>query len=198
MEINNVKSPKAIERKEEILRKATQLFYENGYDNTSIRELANAVGLSIAGLYYFFQNKEEILFEVLNDALSNLFETIQSAITTNDPQQNITQIIDHMVEQVVGHKMEMGLLLGESKRLNPEQLSIINAKKNTIYNLVKKELIKLADQGNLKDFNITFVTFGIFAIINYIHLWYDPSGPLSPEQFAEETTKLLFFGILKE
>ena len=187
-----------VDRKEEILKIATKLFSEGGYDNTSTRELANAAGISVAGIYYFFQNKEEILFNILSMSLAELFESIQTAIIKDkDPLINLTQIIDNFVRQIVDHKMEMGLLLSESKRLNPEQLIIINNKKSDEYKLIKNEITILDNQGLLGNFNLTYTTFALFAIINYIHQWFDPNGPLSPQEFAKQTTNLFLNGILK-
>ncbi len=187
-----------VDHKEEIMKIATKLFSEGGYDNTSTRELAKAAGLSIAGVYYFFQNKEEILFNIINLSFDGFLGAVQNAIRKDDnPKINITRIIDNMVKEVVGHKMEMTLLLNESKRLNPEQLIIINNKKSEVFKLIKNEITLLNNQGLLMNINLTYVTFALFALITYIHQWFDPRGPLSTEEFAAETTKLFFNGVLK-
>ena len=186
------------DRSEEIVQVATLIFSENGYDNTSTRELAKAVDLSIAGLYYFFQNKEEILFTILGSALSRFIEAVRSAINEDDqPEQNIKRIIDSLVKHVVENKKEMGLISKESSRLKPEQLAIINDKKREAYNLIRDEILRLKNDGSLKDFNVTFLTFGVLGIINYSRYWFDPANELSIEDFAAETTALIFDGALK-
>lgn len=186
------------DRSEEIVQVATVLFSENGYDNTSTRELAKAVDLSIAGLYYFFQNKEEILFTILGSALSRFIEAVRSAINEDEkPEQNIKRIIDSLVKHVVENKKEMGLISKESSRLKPEQLAIINDKKREAYILIRDEILRLKNNGSLKDFNVTFLTFGLLGIINYAKYWFDPGNELSIEDLAAQTTDLIFNGALK-
>lgn len=188
-----------IERKEEIMKKATELFSEGGYDNTSTRELAKAVDLSVAGLYYFFQNKEEILFNILNQSLSRMVESVIVAVNNNDdPQTNIKRIIENLSQEVLANKMEIGLLLKESERLNPEQLLIINNKKREVFILIKKELSKLNDEGRLKNNNLTFITFALLAVINFSFHWFNPKGKLSIKDFIAETNELFFNGVLKD
>ena len=88
---NNTENQKVItDKKERIIKAATEIFYLNGYDNTSIRELAQVAELSVAGVYYFFKDKEEILFDILYKSIIDQYETIKSAINEKDePQKNI-------------------------------------------------------------------------------------------------------------
>ena len=187
-----------IDRNEEIIKIATVLFSEKGYDNTSTRELAKAVDLSIAGIYYFFQNKEEILFSILSSSLSKFLESVRSAINKDkDPKTNITQIIDCVVKHVVENNMEIGLLLKESRRLSPEQLVIIRNREREVFILIRNEILRLNSEGCVKDFNSSFLTFALLGMINYSHYWFDPNSQLSIEEFVAGTTELFFNGILK-
>lgn len=186
------------DRSAEIVQVATLLFSENGYDNTSTRELAKTVDLSNAGLYYFFQNKEEILFTILDQALNRFVESVRSAITEEDsPQENIKRIINSLVKHVIENKKEMGLISKESGRLKPDQLAIINQKKKESYTLIRNEILRLRTDGNLKDLDETFLTFGLLGIINYAKYWFEPGHELSIEDFAAETTEVFFRGALK-
>ncbi len=187
-----------IERKEEIIKVATVLFSKNGYDNTSTRELAKAVELSIAGLYYFFINKQEILFTILDSALNRLLISIRSTINNNEkPQMNIARIIDHVVKEIVENKMEISLLLKESQRLSPEQLVIIRDKERAVLNLIRNEISRLSDEGNFKNLNLTATAFALLGMTTFAHNWFDPNGKLSVEEFIAETTEIFFRGILK-
>ncbi|MDA8234969.1 MAG: TetR/AcrR family transcriptional regulator [Clostridia bacterium] len=179
------------ERKEEIIKIATVLFSGNGYDNTSTRDLAKSAELSIAGLYYFFQSKEEILFTILNSALIKFVESVSSAINTDsNPQTNIKQIINCVVKHVIENNKEIGLLLRESTRLSPEQLGIIKNRQKDVFILIRNEILRLKYEGCVKDFNLSFLTFSLFGIINYSHYWFDQASELSTEEFVAETTEL--------
>ena len=87
--IPTAENEKTVDKRERILDEAVSLFYEKGYDNTSIRTLAEATGLSVAGIYYFFQDKEEILFELLKQAGEDLIESVSSSFDQSaDPERD--------------------------------------------------------------------------------------------------------------
>lgn len=187
-----------IDRNEEIIKIATVLFSENGYDNTSTRELAKAVDLSVAGIYYFFQNKEEILFTILNTSMIDFLQTVQSAINTDDnPQTNISRIIDCVFKYVVEYKMEIVLSLKERRRLSPEQLVIIKKLERDVFILIRNEIERLNKEGGLKDLNLSFLTFALLGMINYSHYWFDSKSQLTIEDFVAQTTELFYNGVLK-
>ena len=192
------KDEPVIDRKKEIIKTATVLFYEQGYDNTPTRELARAADLSNAGIYYHFKDKEDILFHILFDSVNRLLEALNAAIKPdNDPEQNLRQIIENLLSMVLESRMEIGLLIKESERLNLEQIKIINEKKNNALYLVKNEISKLQEMGRLKSINTNIAAFSIIAMTNWSYYWYNPGGPLSIPEVAAEMVKHFFAGILK-
>ncbi len=193
-----LKDEPVIDRKKEIIKTATVLFYEQGYDNTPTRELARAADLSNAGIYYHFKDKEDILFHILFDSVNRLLEALNAAIKPdNDPEQNLRQIIENLLSMVLESRMEIGLLIKESERLNLEQIKIINEKKNNALYLVKNEISKLQEMGRLKSINTNIAAFSIIAMTNWSYYWYNPGGPLSIPEVAAEMVKHFFAGILK-
>ncbi len=192
------KNETVIDRKEQIMEKATLLFYKNGYDNTSIRELSHATGLSVAGIYYFFKDKKEILFSILHESVINLNNSLKASISEkDDPIVNLTKMIENLLKHVIEYKMVITILARENERLNDEQFVIINRKKRDAYDLVKNELAKLEKQGKLKSINLTPAIFAVFSMTNWSIRWYDPDGPLMLEEIAAEMAKIFFTGVLK-
>ncbi len=174
------------------------LFYENGYDNTSIRELSEASGLSNAGIYYFFKDKQDILFTILYNSVRNLNKAIKTAVCQDDePQKNIKKMIGNLLRHVIDQKMEIYILNRESGRLNHEQTASIKKKSREAYDLVKNELEKLKEQGKLKSTNLTPAIFAILSMTNWFVRWYDPNGLLSLDELEDEITMYFFTGVLK-
>ncbi len=186
------------DRKKQLLDRAKVLFFENGYDNTPIRALSKAAGLSNAGIYYFFKDKEDILFNILYESVNNLNNTLKAAICIeDDPQRNLEKVIENLLKHVIGQRMEIVILNRENGRLNEEQTVLISKKIREAYDLVKKELAKLQEQGKLKSTNLTPAVFAIFSMTNWFVRWYDPGGALTLEELKEEITSIFFGGILK-
>lgn len=186
------------DRKKQLLDNAKLLFYENGYDNTSIRELSEASGLSNAGIYYFFKDKQDILFTILYNSVRNLNKAIKTAVCQDDePQKNIKKMIGNLLRHVIDQKMEIYILNRESGRLNHEQTASIKKKSREAYDLVKNELEKLKEQGKLKSTNLTPAIFAILSMTNWFVRWYDPNGLLSLDELEDEITMYFFTGVLK-
>ncbi len=197
---NNTENQKVItDKKERIIKAATEIFYLNGYDNTSIRELAQVAELSVAGVYYFFKDKEEILFDILYKSIIDQYETIKSAINEKDePQKNIRRIIDYLLEHVLQHKMEISILNREKHRLSEWQREAINEISRKAYSLLKQEFSKFKKLGVMKAKNLSLATFTVFAMTTWFIRWYNPDGPLTIKEIAAEMADNLFNGILKE
>lgn len=184
-------------KKQEILSAATKLFYAQGYDFTSTRQLAKSVNMSIAGVYYHFKDKEEILFLIIDKAITNLHEALLEAIIPGEnPQTNLQRIIKNIVGVVYSNKMALFLLFREDHRLNKDQLGMINKKRRAGFDLIRQELANLKQEGKTNSFDLTVATFSFFALTIWPFLWFDPGGPLDVERLSSEITELFFKGIL--
>jgi len=188
-----------VDRRESIIKEATLLFYTKGYDNASIRELTNAVGLSVAGVYYFFKDKEEILFTILNQSIDDLNDTIKGALREkDDPQKNLKRLIESLLRHVIKHKLEISILNREDGRLSEEQKDTINRKRRIAFSLVKNELSRLEKQGKIATKSLTTAAFFIFSMTTWFVRWYKPDGLMTLEEIADEMSDILLNGILKK
>ncbi len=186
-----------VDRKEKIIEEATILFYKNGYDNSSIRELSKAAGLSVAGVYYFFVDKEDILFYILKQSIIDMVETIKNAVSADDdPKTNLERIIKDLLRHVIKHKMEITILNREDTRLNEEQRETIYQKRREAFALVKNQLIALEKHENMKLKSYTPATFLIFSMTTWFVRWYDPKGSRTFDEIADEMSSIFFVGVL--
>ncbi len=84
-----------LSRREDIARIALDLFARNGFEGTSIRDIAEAAGLTKPALYYHFQDKEALYEHVLVERMSGLIEGAHDAIaSTDDPVERIRLFLD--------------------------------------------------------------------------------------------------------
>ncbi|RJX23108.1 MAG: TetR/AcrR family transcriptional regulator [Dethiobacter sp.] len=185
-------------KREELLKITTKYFYEQGYDNTSTRDIAKASGLSIAGLYYYFKNKESILFNIIDKSVENLYKSLIDATNSEDsPKTNLSRIIEKVFKEVIESHMEIGLLFKEDHRLTQKHLKLINKKRRMCLEIVKREIARLKETGELKpSLNITSTAFSLIAMTNWPHFWYDPNRSITIEELSNEIKEIFFDGIL--
>ena len=191
------KKPSTYNRKEHIIDVAKKLFYENGYDHTSTRELADAAELSVAGVYYFFQDKEDILFTILHQSIIDLNDALRSAISeTDSPEVNLRTLYVRMCHHAITHSAEIMLLNREGGRLSPQQREIIYEHRKESYRILKDLIEQIKDSGKLRSGNTTAIAFSIFASTSWISRWFNPNGDMSLDEMAENMADNFFFGIM--
>lgn len=117
----------------DILEGAAALFAKNGYHNTSIRDLAAELDTSLAGLYYYFKTKEELLFLIsqysFDSVVSSLNEKLEQTV---DPVEKLNIFVHNHLQYFVTHLDAMKVLAHESDSLSGEYFETITAKKDRI------------------------------------------------------------------
>jgi AcrR family transcriptional regulator len=194
--------PNAPDRLNEIYEVAARIIREKGYDGASMSEIADAVGITKAGIYHYIPGKQDLLFAVMSygmDSLDN--DVIGPARAISDPEQRLNAIITNHVNLIAGHSTAQGnpitIVVDEVAGLTPAHRRKINQRKRAYVDLVRDTLKQLKDAGKLKDLDITAAAFSLFGMILWISRWYRPDGRLTPEQVAKEVCKMALGGLLR-
>jgi len=186
-----------VEPRQEILRVAARLFQQQGYDATSMNDIAAAMKLSKGGLYHHFQSKDEILFELMNHALDITQERVIDPLHgIFDPEERLRSLIRLHVELVVSLRdREITVLLHENHPLPPSLRKRINARKKEYVHFLERlvEEVQQTRQSG-RAVSARAATFALLGMINWIYQWYKPEGPLNAEQLAREFTEIFFAG----
>lgn len=185
------------EVRQNILSQAARLFSEQGYSGTTIIDLAEACGSSRGALYHYFESKEDILFHILDDHVRDLLERVEAAAAASaEPLEQFRAIVAAIVETNAGSFHEQVVLLNHLKQLNPDQQKSIRARERSITGLVSDTLIRIDTERRLNSRNKMAYTMMLFGIINYTFTWYDPEGPVRPQDFADMAADLFLRGFV--
>src|SRR6516225_2352857 len=127
------------EPRQEILRTAARLFQQQGYDATSMNDVAAALRLSKGGLYHHFQSKDEILFHIMSHAMDITEErVIKAARTVMDPEERLRTLIRLHIDVVLSVRdREITVMLHENHPLPPPLRKQINARKKDYIHFVE-------------------------------------------------------------
>ena len=188
---------KAIDKRKLILNEAVRLFYEKGYDNTSIRTLAEATGLSVAGIYYFFQDKEEILIEILKQSGEDLIESVSGSFDqTVAPDISLRRTVRDMLEHSVDHNKDLVILSREINRLSEDRQMVIQEAKRKAYDLVKLGFMRFCEQERMRKEDVVLASFTLLSEATWFARWYKPGGRLDLDHFSERITDMLLRGLI--
>jgi AcrR family transcriptional regulator len=183
---------------------AAHLFCDKGFDATSMSDIADAVGITKAGIYHFIPGgKKDLLFAVMNYGMDRLEEIVMTpARAITDAEKRLRSIIINHATLITGGSGPDGhspvtIVVDEVTGLAPAQLRKINQRKRAYLDLVRSTLQQLKDEGKLKDVDVTVAAFSLFGMLLWLSRWFHPDGRLTSEQVAEEISKIALGGLLR-
>jgi AcrR family transcriptional regulator len=184
------------EKLESILAAAAKVFAEKGYHNASIRDIARATGVSLSGLYYYFQSKEELLWLIQDNAFGRLLARLEGRLEgVDDPDRKIGVLIQNHLTYFAENTAEMKVLSHEAESLGGEYLERVNAKKRRLREIGTEILRELRPDSTLDP---RVATFALFGMMNWIYTWYRPGRDVPPEELSAQMTRLFLDGFLHE
>ena len=185
------------ERLAEVYRTAAQIILRKGYDATSVNDIANALGMTKAGLYHYISGKKELLFDIMTFGLDELRdECVNPASSIKDPTERLHFIITKHAELVTRGQGVITILVDEITALSPAQGRKITARKRDYFEKLRNTLSQVKEEGKLQDVNVTTAAFCILGMINWLSRWYRPEGPLTPDQIGEELCRIVLHGLI--
>jgi len=184
--------------RQEILRAAARLFQQQGYDATSMNDVAAALKLSKGGLYHHFESKDEILFHIMSQALEITEErVVKVARRIGEVEERLRTLIRLHIQVVLSPEdREITVMLHENHPLPPALRRKINARKKD-YLVFVENLIAEVQRKRDSPSPVTprAAAFALVGMINWIYQWYKPEGELQAQNLIPQFTDLIFGGI---
>ncbi len=189
-----------IDSRQEILRTAARLFQQQGYDATSMNDVAAALKLSKGGLYHHFQSKDEILFNLMDHAMEITQERVINPVRAiADPEEALRTLIRLHIEVVLSLRdREITVMLHENHPLPPALRRRINVRKKDYIHFVEN-LVADAQKKRQSKGTVTprAAAFALLGMINWIYQWYQPEGALQGGDLTRQYTEIFFAGALQ-
>jgi len=183
--------------RQEILRAAARLFHKQGYDATSMSDVAAALKLSKGGLYHHFRSKDEILFNLMEHAMEITQErVIHPVLGITNPEERLRTLIRRHVELVLSPRdREITVMLHENHPLPPGLRKRINRRKKDYVHFVESLVAEVQCMRQCKRVvTPRAAAFALLGMINWIYQWHRPEGTLQAEQLARQYADVFFGG----
>jgi AcrR family transcriptional regulator len=180
------RDPRSHDRREQIRSLAAEMFFERGYESTSIRELAAALDIKAASLYYHFPDKEQILFELVGSVLEQLLEGATSLVERQStPEMQLAAIVvNHVVLHALRPK-ETTLGDSELRSLTGERRAVNIRTRDTYERLVIGVIERGEHAGAFDVIDAKLTAYAIIAQSSHVGTWYETSGRLSLDQVTD-------------
>ncbi|NMG43753.1 TetR family transcriptional regulator [Aromatoleum toluvorans] len=182
-----------LDRRQVILDAAAALFAEQGYDSTSIRDIASRVGLLPGSIYHYFASKDELYLAVHGEGFRRLMAAVAEALTgASDPWERLTRVCQaHIaaitsgsyIDRVTGHSLAM--------TGNPELFARIRPMREAYENVYRGliDALPLAP-----DVDRSLLRLTVLSVLNWVHVWYR-EGRRSTDEIAAAVVDMLRRGV---
>jgi AcrR family transcriptional regulator len=183
--------------KEGILEAAAKIFSEKGYNATSMQDIADAVHLKKASLYYHFSSKQEILVDILDNALDLINNHLEQVLAQSlSPDEKIRQAMVSYFQTIAENQNLAAVLLMEMKSLDPE-LKDRQVSQREKFEGIWRDLIVEGRQTKIfEHFDPSITARAILGVINWSVTWYHREGPRSAMEISNLFADLILNGLL--
>lgn len=175
---------------------AQRLFETRGYDRTSLKDIADELGITHPALYYYYKSKDALLFDVVSASMTGLLVGLKSVLADNEEASCKDRLKALAKEQILYQLDVKGATsLVDSVLYGPlSQMKLFEPEKEEILRTLQRELVALyvdqLDAGKLQgEFiveNTSVVAFSIIGSVSYVVYWYREGGHQTKEEVAEQ------------
>jgi AcrR family transcriptional regulator len=179
----------------EILSHATDVFCKKGYEGASMRDLSRVSGMSLAGLYYYFESKERLLFLIQKHTFTTIVQKLKTRLAgVSDPEQRVRIFIANHLEYFLANQAAMKVLSHEAEALKNGFASEVAAIKREYYRICVGLLEELKRDRGLQC-STRIAVLSLFGMMNWIYTWHNPRVDADAEALASEMGDIFLRGV---
>jgi TetR/AcrR family transcriptional regulator, cholesterol catabolism regulator len=174
--------------KDRLVRVATLLFAQNGFDGTTVQEIVERAGVTKGAFYHHFTAKEELLFEIHNEIISTELRDAEMIIAQNLPTQAcLRHLVVNLIESIALYQPGVTVFFREMHRMPTERWSQVLAARNRYFELYLQVVAQGQAEGLFRsDVNPRLVTLALFGSCNWFYTWYNPGGTWSAHELGQQ------------
>lgn len=181
---------------ERLFDTAAALFFEKGYAATTTREVASAVGIQQASLYYHVSSKEDLLYQICVTSLEQLLADVQLEVSkVANPLERVGVLARTHLRTILNHQIRHVAMLNEMRSLSAPHRAEVVALRRRYADLVRS-LIEEGQAADVirRDIPTKYLYLALLNILNWAVLWYRRNQTLSEEELARMFTSIYFAG----
>jgi AcrR family transcriptional regulator len=186
------------EKLEKLLKTSAKIFAEKGFHRTSVRDISRATRMSLAGLYYYFTTKEELLYLIQERCFLTLLQRWEQMGGADlDTRARIRLFAENHLSFFWHNMNEMKVMAHEDESLTGDFQEKILVLKRRYVKVILDLIGQLQAEAGGKGVDLRVATFALFGMMNWIYTWYQPRRDLPFPQIMDQMLRIYFFGVLE-
>lgn len=179
-----------------IMRAAARIFRERGYGSATIRQIAQASGMTIGTLHYWFPSKDSLLLALTQRAVSRIADAIETSVAGFEhPLDRLRCALKTYLQQLLAREDDLFVLLYEFRPQDDAAWAAILEQRDSFDRLWHGLLLDAAEARMIRrDADLRLLRLFILGAINWVPQWYSTTGPMRAEAICEEFADLFARG----
>lgn len=179
-----------------VLSASSALFARKGFERATMRDVSQATGMSLAGLYYYFKSKEELLFLIQYRAFESICEKLKEIIENEpDPHACLQSMIAMHFEYFIRNMDDLKICSREIESLEGTFYQQVAGKRKEYFDLVQSIFEKIIDTSGGSSADSRLAALYLFGTLNWIYQWYRPGRYPDAGKLASQLSGIYLQGI---
>jgi AcrR family transcriptional regulator len=184
------------DRRAQIAAAAAHLFAEHGYAETSMRDIAAAVGMGLGAMYYHIESKEELLARIHEEYVGNFAVELERICARDVPAVDaLVAAGELMMRHLHEYRDHMVAFFTEQRRIRGDRFAEVAARRRDVERLLEGLLRRGIAEGALREHDVRLTVLAVLGMFNYGHQWYRRDGGRAPEEIGRVFIDLLLRGV---
>lgn len=185
-------------RRDEIVRTAAQLFSRQGYHATSMRHIAEGVGIQVGSLYRHIDAKEDLLMELVDAVADEFIAGLEPLVGPGAPgsaRERLTRAMASHLAVMSSHLPDATVFFHEWRHLSAARRSTIQRKRDMYESYFRSIITDGIKAGEFRPIDDRLTGIAVLSLVNWFYQWYSPDGSMAPEEIAEVFADFMLEGI---
>ena len=185
-------------RTQTIYRQAAEVIYKQGFDATSMGDIADAVDLTKGGLYYYIKGKQSLLYAIMTEALKELeAQVVEPAARETDPERRLAALVSGHVRLVMHDTAIMTILATERDALDAEHRAKLAERRDDYPGMLRDCIERiLARQRPAPNIDPAVAAHSLLGMIHWVVRWHRNESRMSEDELVAQLTNLALYGII--
>ncbi len=183
-------SPEHLARRQQLIDTAAEVFRAKGYDAGSLDDVAAALDLRKASLYYYVRSKAELLYLIFDRAITLALSRLEEILAVEDARQRLALLIRHQVLTIAGEPGLFTVFFDQRAGLDHERAQEIRAKERHYLGVYAKAVAQATSESVIPPVDARYAAQAIIGMTSWIYKWLDPKRD-DPEQIADTCVRLI-------
>lgn len=177
---------------EAIREAAADLFFKHGYEATSLRSVAAAVGIQVGSLYNHIHGKEQLLAGIMVAIMDELQPAVEAAVESagDSAVQRLRAALDAHIRYHGQHAREVFIGNSELRALDPDDRKAVLARRSRYERYMQELIVAAAAETGADLIDPKLQTYAVLALGMHVASWFRPRGPLSLEKVVDTYTRI--------